>query len=33
MDKAAFGEFAIEVVRRIDNEPGFKVLPKRWVVD
>lgn len=23
----------IEVVRRIDNEPGFNVLPRRWVVE
>lgn len=33
MDKAAFHEFVIEVVRRIDKEPGFKVLPRRWVVE
>lgn len=33
MDKAAFLDFVIEVVRRIDNEPGFKVLPRRWVVE
>ena len=33
MDKAAFLDFIIEVVRRIDNEPGFKVLPPRWVVE
>ena len=23
----------IEIVRRIDAEPGFKVLPRRWVVE
>jgi len=33
MDKAAFLDFVIEVVRRCDHEPGFKVLPRRWVVE
>src|SRR5579875_1154034 len=33
MDKAAFLDFAIEVVRRIDREAGFKILPRRWVVE
>jgi transposase len=33
MDKAAFLGFVIEVVRRIDGEPGFKVLPRRWVAE
>lgn len=33
MDKAAFLDFVVEVVRRIDHEPGFKVLPRRWVVE
>jgi putative transposase len=33
MDKAAFEDFIIEIVRRIDTEPGFKVLPRRWVVE
>jgi hypothetical protein len=32
LDKAAFLDFVIEVVRRTDNDPGFKVLPRRWVV-
>lgn len=27
-----FEEFVIEIVRRIDVDPGFKVLPRRWVV-
>src|SRR6202047_4540805 len=27
MDKAAFLDFVIEVVRRINDEPGFRVLP------
>ncbi len=33
MDKAAFKDFVIEIVRRIDSDPGFKVLPRRWVVE
>ena len=33
MDKAAFLDFVIEIVRRIDAEAGFKVLPRRWVVE
>ncbi|MGJ0621060.1 MAG: IS5 family transposase [Methylocystis sp.] len=33
MDKAAFLDFVIEVIRRIDTEAGFKVLPRRWVVE
>jgi len=33
MDKARFLDFVIEVVRRIDKESGFKVLPRRWVVE
>jgi transposase len=33
MDKAAFEGFVIEVVRRIEGESGFKVLPRRWVVE
>src|SRR3546814_13049356 len=32
MDQAAFRDFVVEVVRRIDNEPGFRVLPRRWMV-
>ena len=32
-DKAAFLDFVIEIVRRIDTEPRFKVLPRRWVVE
>jgi transposase len=33
MDKAAFRDFAVEIVRRIDGETGFKILPRRWVVE
>ena len=33
LEKAKFLDFVIEVVRRIDAEPGFHVLPRRWVVE
>mgnify|MGYP001566953687 FL=1 len=33
MDKAVLRNFVIEIVRRCDTEPGFKVLPRRWVVE
>jgi transposase len=33
MEKAAFRDFVVEIVRRIDKEPQFKVLPRRWVVE
>jgi len=33
MDKAAYLEFVIEVIRRTDKQAGFKVLPRRWVVE
>ena len=33
MNKAAFKDFVIEIVRRIDKDPSFKVLPRRWVVE
>ena len=26
-------EFVIEVIRRSDKQAGFKVLPRRWVVE
>ncbi len=29
MDKAAFLDLVIEVVRRLDDEPGFKLVPRR----
>lgn len=31
LDKAAFLDFTLEIVRRTD--PGFHVLPRRWVVE
>ncbi len=33
MDRPAFKDFVVEIVRRIDHDPGFKVLPRRWVVE
>ena len=33
MDKAAFKDFVIEVIRRCDTAKGFEVLPRRWVVE
>lgn len=33
LDKAVFLYFAIEVMRGIDTEAGFKVLLRRWMVE
>ena len=33
MDKAAYLEFVIDVVRRSEGQKGFEVLPRRWVVE
>lgn len=33
MSKAAFLDFVVEIVRRMDREPGFRVVPRRWVVE
>ena len=33
MDKAAFLNFIVEIVRRIGHEPGFKAPPCRCVVE
>jgi putative transposase len=30
LDKAAFLDFVVEVT---DTDPGFKVIPRRWVVE
>ena len=30
LDAAAYRDFVIEIVRRTDKEPSFKVLPRRW---
>src|ERR1700722_11127683 len=32
-DKATYPDSLIDVVRRTDKDPGFKVLPRRWVVE
>jgi len=33
LNACAYRDFVLEVVRRCDHEPGFKVLPRRWVVE
>jgi transposase len=33
MDKAAYLDFVIEIIRRCDHQKGFQVLPRRWVVE
>jgi len=33
MEKAAFLDFTVEVIRRCDQVKGFQVLPRRWVVE
>lgn len=33
MDKAAYLEFVLEIIRRRDGQKGFEVLPRRWVVE
>ena len=33
MDKAAFLDFVIEIIKRSDTAKGFEVLPRRWVVE
>jgi hypothetical protein len=33
LDKAAFRDFVLEIVRRMDTGPGSNVLPRRWVVE
>ena len=33
MDKASYLDFVVEIVRRSDGQTGFKVLPRRWVVE
>lgn len=33
MGKAAIRDFIIEIVRHTDKETGFKVIPRRWVVE
>ncbi len=33
MDKAAFLDFTVQVVRRLEGQCGFAVQPRRWVVE
>jgi len=33
MSSAAYHDFVIEVVRKLANQQGFQVLPRRWVVE
>ena len=33
MDKAAFQDFTIQLVKRSDAAVGFEVIPRRWVVE
>lgn len=33
MDKAADLDFVVEIIRRSDDQKGFEVLPRRWVVE
>jgi transposase len=33
MDKAAFLDLTVEVVRRLEEQHGFAVQPRRWVVE
>jgi transposase len=33
MDKAAFLDFVVEIIRRSDKAVGFEVIPRRWVVE
>ncbi len=32
MDVVAYRDFVLEIVRRTDKEPGFKPLPRCWLV-
>lgn len=33
MDKAAYRDFILEVIRHREGTRGFEVLPRRWVVE
>ncbi|ESY41033.1 hypothetical protein X745_32525, partial [Mesorhizobium sp. LNJC374B00] len=33
MDKATYLDFVVEIIRRSDDQKGFEVLPRRWVVE
>lgn len=33
LDRAAFLDFTVEIIRQSDTAKGFEILPRRWVVD
>lgn len=33
MDKAAYLDFVLEIIRRREDARGFEVLPRRWLVE
>ncbi len=33
MSAAAYRAFVVEIVRKLQNQPGFQPLPRRWVVE
>lgn len=33
MNKAAFLDFVVEIVRKMEGQKGFEILPRRWVVE
>ncbi len=33
MDKATYLDFVVDIIRRSDDQKGFEVLPRRWVVE
>ncbi len=33
MDKAAYLDFVIEIIRRSDTAKGFEIVPRRWVIE
>jgi len=33
MAKAAYLDFVVEIIQRRDGAKGFKLLPRRWVVE
>jgi transposase len=33
MDKAAYLDFVVQIIKRSDDQKGFQVLPRRWVVE
>jgi transposase len=33
MDKAVYLDFVVQIIKRSDDQNGFEVLPRRWVVE